>query len=428
MIIDRGLRFSREKKRLYQQFFLQQDITACRAISYLAIIVMLFLIVLDFFRVSDFGWVLISRLLVCLTFAALIVTTYKVRFTPLQLQLTLLTINVFFIASLFLMDLMASMPQFFLPNSIVAYMFIAVTISGLWYRFGATLNFSLVILFLLYLPKSKFPTFHSSQIAHILISLTASLLIGLIWERHKRGLFLKHSQMNKILNIFSHDMASPFNSLLGLLNLYNGHSVADENFNTHIKSIKRSVASNVLLLQNLVKWSKSQLEGFKPNIERVDLNELVQEDIELVQSIAKEKNIRVQYSQQEVQCVGDKEMIKLIVRNSLSNALKFSNRDGIIDLRTKRVNSHIILEIQDYGIGMTPKELENLSSLQINSKTGTANEKGSGIGLQITRQFVNLNKGELKIESAPGEGTLVRLSFRLGVNAVASHLLLVSGA
>ena len=220
--------------------------------------------------------------------------------------------------------------------------------------------------------------------------------------------------MNKILNIFSHDMVSPFNSLLGLLNLYKGDTENDENFNTHIKNIKRSAASNVLLLQNLVKWSKSQLEGFKPNFEHVNLNELILEDIELVQSIAKEKNIQIQYSRQNVQCVGDKEMIKLIIRNSLSNALKFSNRDGQIDLRTKRLNSHIILEIQDYGIGMTPEELENLSGLQINSRTGTANEKGSGIGLQITKQFVNLNKGELKIDSTPGEGTLVSLSFPVG--------------
>ena len=149
MIFDRGLRFSREKERLYQQFFLQQDITACRAISYLAIIVMLLLIVLDFFRVQGFNWVLISRLMVCLTFTALIVATYKIQFTPLRLQLTLLTINTFFIASLFLMDRMASMPQFFLPNSIVAYMFISVTISGLWFKLGALLNLSLAVLFLL---------------------------------------------------------------------------------------------------------------------------------------------------------------------------------------------------------------------------------------------------------------------------------------
>jgi signal transduction histidine kinase len=413
MIFDTGLRFNRERKRLYQQFFLQQDLTACRAISYLVIAVMLLLIVLDFFRVPDMSWVLFSRLMVCVTFSVLILLTYKVPFAPLTLQLTLFTINVIFISSLFLMDVKATMPQFFLTNSIVTYMFIAVTISGLWFRFGALLNFSVIGIFFLYLPFSRYPTYHATQRVNLLISLMISLLIGFIWERHKRGLFLQHTQMNKLLNLFSHDMVSPFKSLLGLLNLYEGESITEGNFTTHITNIKKSTTSNVLLLQNLVKWSKSQLEGFKPSIEPVSLNELILEAVESVQGMANEKHIEIKYAPVDITCLGDQEMIKLIIRNTLSNALKFSNLNGVVELKAKRNGVKSILEIQDYGIGMTAKEIESLSGQQVNARVGTANEKGSGIGLQITQQFVRLNKGEIKLNSKPGQGTLVTLTFPL---------------
>ena len=113
----------------------------------------------------------------------------------------------------------------------------------------------------------------------------------------------------------------------------------------------------------------------------------------------------------ELKCEGDNEMIKLAIRNTLSNALKFSNPDSAIDIKSRLNGKYVIVEIKDYGVGMTADELERLSSLQVVSKSGTSNEQGFGIGLYITRQFIDLNKGDIHFESQPGRGTLVTLSF-----------------
>ena len=246
-------------------------------------------------------------------------------------------------------------------NSIVIFLFITVTVSGLWFHVGSLLNIGLVTLFIIYLPYSRYTAFHISQIANIGIALTISLLIGYIWERHKRVMFLQHSQMNKLLNIFSHDMVSPFNSLLGLLKLNETKAVSKYEFGNYIDDIKRSTSSNILLLQNLVKWSKSQLEGFKPQIEIVNLNELIKDGIELLGEMARQKNIEVRYRPIELNCEGDAEMIRLIIRNTLSNALKFSNPHNAVELKLRLNTKFALIEIKDYGVGMTQEDVERLS-------------------------------------------------------------------
>jgi signal transduction histidine kinase len=411
MTIRETLHFKGEKEKAYRHFFLKQDLTACRAISYLVIGVMVLLVVVDFFRVPDISWVLFSRLIVCTTFGALIVLTHRVRLTPLNLQLTLLTINIIFLTSIFFMDAMATMPPFFLTNSICVFLFIAVTVSGLWYRFGGLLNISLVVFFIFYHPHSVNSVFQKSQMVNVIISLIISLLVGVVWERNKRIMFLQHAQMNNLLNIFSHDMVTPFNSLSGLLGLYENQALSQSDFNNHISSIKKANASNILLLQNLVKWSKSQMEGFKPNFERVKLNDVVQDVIAQLQSVAHEKNVAISYEPTEVYAFVDEEMVKLVIRNTISNAIKFSNHEGAVEVRSLMQKDSISLRVKDNGIGMSKEEIDNLFGMEVKSKPGTSNERGTGIGLYITKQFVLLNKGMIEVESAQGKGSTIKITF-----------------
>ena len=409
MVYDNVLRFNKEKEQLYRNFFLTQDIIACRAISFLVILVMIFLVILDYFRVAGIGWVLASRLIVCVTFGLLILLTYSFKFSPLQLQLTLLTINLIFISSVFFMDKMTDMPRFFLTNSTAAYLFISVTISGLWFRFGAVMNILLVAVFLLYFPYSRNGTFQRSQIANILICLVISLLIGFLWERNKRVLFLQHMQMNSLLRIFSHDLISPFNSLLGLLNLKEKKEISADQFDQHIELIRKGTSSNLLLLQNLVKWSKSQMEGFKPEFSRVNLHASILEAVEVLRNVAVEKNVKLNYKEGDFFCNADEEMIKLIIRNTLSNAIKFSRDNGKVEISTSGSDGFVLIEVKDEGVGMSQDEINSLFHTGVMPKPGTSNERGSGIGLFITRQFVLLNNGEISISSAKGAGTNVKI-------------------
>src|SRR6185436_473011 len=119
------------------------------------------------------------------------------------------------------------------------------------------------------------------------------LLIGFIWERYKRINFLQQTQLNNILNIFSHDMVSPMNSLLSLLSLNDRNLLDKSEFDIHVENIKKTTANNVLLLQNLVKWSKSQMDGFTPKAEPVEIKAIAQDAIDLLQNAAAEKNITI---------------------------------------------------------------------------------------------------------------------------------------
>jgi signal transduction histidine kinase len=260
-----------------------------------------------------------------------------------------------------------------------------------------------------------FPTenaaFHTSQIPNIIISTHVGLLIGFIWERHKRINFLQQTQLNNILNIFSHDMVSPMNSLLSLLSLNDRNLLNKVELDTHIESIKKTTTNNVLLLQNLVKWSKSQLDGFKPNAEPVEIKALVDDAINLLQPAAVEKNITISNEALEsYKCLADLEMTKLILRNTLSNAIKFSHPNGTVIVSSKRNNEFITLSVKDAGVGMAHEEVDRLFTMTVQSMPGTANERGTGIGLYITREFVSLNKGQIKVESKKGSGSTVTIS------------------
>lgn len=403
-------KFSNKKKEdAFQQFFYKQDLLVCRAASLLVMAIMIALIIIDSFRIEDFSLVISARLIVFVVLCVLLFLTYQKKMNPWRLQVSLMLMNVLFLASLFFMEATTKMPPFYLPNSIVVFIFIVNTVSGLRYRYTVPLVIILVTIFILF--PSDNSEFHLSQIPNIVISSSVSLLIGFIWERHKRINFLQQTQLNSILNIFSHDMVSPMNSLLSLLSLSDRHLIEKDELDVHVTSIKRTTTNNVLLLQNLVKWSKSQLDGFKPNPEPIDLNALVEDTINLMQPAAAEKNITIEnQSTQNYRCLADLEMTKLIIRNTLSNALKFSHPDGKIIVTSRREEGNVLLAIKDHGVGMTQEEAERLFTMTVQSTPGTANERGTGIGLYITREFVSLNKGHIKIESTKGSGSTITVS------------------
>jgi signal transduction histidine kinase len=400
---------SKKKEDAFQQFFYKQDLLICRAASMLVMAIMIALIIIDSFRLKDFSWVIVARLVVFSVLGILLTLTYSKKMNPRLLQLSLMIINLVFLASLFFMESTTKMPPFYLPNSIVVFIFMVNTVSGLRYRYTVPLVIMLVTLFIIFPTENAI--FHKSQIPNIIISSNVSLLIGFIWERHKRINFRQQTQLNNILNIFSHDMVSPMNSLLSLLSLSDRHLIEKEELDVHVASIKRTTTNNILLLQNLVKWSKSQLDGFKPNAEPIDLNALVEDTINLMQPAAAEKNITIRnQSAQHYKCLADLEMTKLIIRNTLSNALKFSHPNGAITVTSLREDGFVSVSIKDSGVGMTQEETDRLFTMTVQSTPGTANERGTGIGLYITKEFVSLNKGHIKIESTKGSGSTITIS------------------
>lgn len=411
MTLPEVFRFTKKKEAAFQQFFFRQDLIICRATSILVMSILILLMTIDYYRVSDFSWVLIARLIVFGVLSILLSLTYRKSMEANELQVWLLFINLIFLSSLFFMDSMTKMPPFYLTNSIVVYFFVASTVSGMRYRYSSVLNVLVMILFLTHIPFTSNAEFHQSQIPNLVISLSIGLLIGFVWERHKRINFLKQSQLNNLINIFSHDMVSPLNSLLSLLNLNDRHLLEKGELEMHIESIKKTTTNNILLLQNLVKWSKSQMDGFAPKAESFAVSAFVDETINLLQHVAIEKNITIHNRTiKSHSCVADPEMTKLILRNTISNAIKFSHPSGVVEIYSKPENGFVMLTIKDGGVGMTHEEIDQLFTMKVQSASGTANERGTGIGLYLTKEFVTLNKGEIKVESTKGSGSMVKIS------------------
>jgi signal transduction histidine kinase len=402
--------FKKDKEKAFQNFFYAQDLIICRAALLLVITIMMVLGVIDYFRIYDISWILLARIIVIILLSILLFITFYRKISAPQLQLWLMVINGSMVASFFFMDAMATMPPFYLPNSLVVYFFVSSTVSGARFRYSSSFNAFVVLTFLFYFQSSANADFHRSQIPNIVIAFCVSLLISYMWEWYKRTNFLQQMQLNSLINIFSHDMVSPLNSLMGLISLHDSNLLKQEEYNTHIQLVKKSTANNILLIQNLVKWSKSQLDGFKPKFEPIKLADIFAEAIALFQHAADEKNIQFTTDVGDATCYADLEMVKLIIRNTLSNALKFSHPDSSITIKAEKRNNMISLTIHDTGVGMEQAEIDKLFLMTVESQPGTENERGTGIGLYITRAFVVLNQGDISIQSSKGKGCTVTIS------------------
>ncbi|MDF1575183.1 MAG: two-component regulator propeller domain-containing protein [Bacteroidales bacterium] len=172
--------------------------------------------------------------------------------------------------------------------------------------------------------------------------------------------------------------------------------------------INQSVKHLLDLLENLLTWSRSQRGRIKYDPVKFNLSSLVQENINLHRLLAEKKGIMLHASEQdEVYAYGDRDMINSVIRNLVTNAVKFTNRDKKVEIQLKPRKEEIEVSIVDEGIGISPEQMEKLFRIDEKFKsTGTAGEKGTGLGLIICREFVEKNGGEIKVESSPGKGSV----------------------
>ncbi len=227
-----------------------------------------------------------------------------------------------------------------------------------------------------------------------------------------------NSTKDKFFSIIAHDLRNPFNALIGFSDLLteNYESYTDAERKEIIRTLNKSAQSAHRLQDNLFSWARSQSGALQVNPEQFDIREIIVENIEQAKIRAANKGILIHNSipLREISIFADKNMINTVIRNILSNAVKFTNLGGHIELSVEKKADNIEISVKDNGIGISDdvqKKLFNLADG--NTRRGTNNEPGSGLGLVLCREFVLKNNGTIRVKSAVGAGTEFRVSLPL---------------
>lgn len=216
-----------------------------------------------------------------------------------------------------------------------------------------------------------------------------------------------NNQKNKLFSIISHDLRSPINSLTGIMSLLDPKILTKEDLVTIKTDISKRINHISSVMENLLSWSKSQMEGEVLMPEHFSISQVIIDKIKLFDSTAKKKEITlVSHLNSEVKVYADLNQTKAVLRNLINNAIKFTNLEGNIFINVEQRDNMAFVSVKDSGVGMSPSQQESLFEVQSNLSTeGTAGEKGVGLGLLLVKEFVEKNKGRVWVESEEGVGS-----------------------
>jgi signal transduction histidine kinase len=213
---------------------------------------------------------------------------------------------------------------------------------------------------------------------------------------------------NRLFSIISHDLRSPLITIRGAIDVLSREDVPDEKKTILIQELTKRIDNTMVLMDNLLMWSRTQLDGIMYQPELLDPNHLIKGVVKQLGAQAQVKRILIlQHCQMTELVNADKNMLELIFRNLISNAIKFTHPDGYVKITIERVANKIQVTVSDSGIGMSPEILNKLRNREFFTRQGTRKEKGTGLGLILCHEFVARNNGELIIDSQPQAGTVI---------------------
>ena len=234
----------------------------------------------------------------------------------------------------------------------------------------------------------------------------------------------KNEQLNelnatkdKFFSIIAHDLKNPFNSILGFSDMLvmNISNLPPEKLLKMATSINNSAKSAYKLLENLLEWSRAQTGSIKFQQEKIMVKTLFDAAYDITQGIASNKNITLTTSLNEnFEVFVDKNMINTVLRNLITNAIKYTNKGGEINLTGQRIQKTIFISVMDNGVGIAPEIIDKLFKISEKISTaGTEKEPGTGLGLLLCKEFVKKHGGEIVVKSELGKGSEFTFSLPL---------------
>jgi signal transduction histidine kinase len=183
------------------------------------------------------------------------------------------------------------------------------------------------------------------------------------------------------------------------------------------KQLRESVDNTIKMADNLITWARIQMNDYQYNMETIKVKDIASSVCDVYKDVASKKGIKVSCSVEDSLTVtGDKNQIEFVVRNLVNNAIKFTDKDGFVSLTAKALpGRQVQISVKDSGVGISDESKKKLFSIGHKQSTdGTAGEKGTGLGLMLSFEFVKLNGGQIDIESILGKGTTFYAQFESG--------------
>lgn len=239
-------------------------------------------------------------------------------------------------------------------------------------------------------------------------------------ESQRDELTKVNATKDKFFSIIAHDLKNPFHSIMGFSDLLSRSfdAIEDNKKKEFINLINESSTSAYGLLENLLSWARTQTNKIKFEPSKINIRMVIEEIVQMSNVNAENKNIEfiLPEGDEEIITYADYNMVNTILRNLISNALKFTEDGGKISISTEIQADRLLVSVKDSGIGMDNETINSLFSLEsFSTSKGTQGEQGTGLGLIVCSEFVQIHGGEIKVESTPGKGSV--FSFTLPLEA-----------
>lgn len=234
-----------------------------------------------------------------------------------------------------------------------------------------------------------------------------SLLIKTEIIKHQNMVLEKiNNDKDRLFSIISHDLRGPSNNLHSIFKAVADKKLPASTLEDQLPNIVKNSTNLINTLESLLTWSVSQLKGIIANKERVDIMDSVNNNIQHFEDLAQKKSIKLINHCQSKMVLIDKNHLEIILRNFTSNAIKFSKQNSEIQFDQIEHADYVEIAVTDQGSGLNDEQIHNImNSTAMKSTVGTSGEKGIGLGLLLTKEFIEINGGVLKIKSRLNEGT-----------------------
>ena len=218
-----------------------------------------------------------------------------------------------------------------------------------------------------------------------------------------------NAEKTKLFSVIAHDLRSPFNTLLGFTEILASsvEVLSRDKISDYAIQTNNSGQQVYRLLENLLEWAQIEMDGLKVVPQKLHLDELILESVDIYRDNALEKGIELTSESGDLEVYADPNLLKIVLRNLINNSVKFSESGDMVKIKAQKGNNgKIIVEVLDTGVGMDEDQLKGIFSLlkSVNS-TGTSGESGTGLGLHLCKEFVEKNGGHISVNSAKNEGT-----------------------